>query len=272
MRKEFIYILLVLLTSCVEEVDWTVSGELEDLIVVDAVITNEVKVQELKINYPVKSLNEIPVPVNGASVFLSNEDTTYQLTEGPGNTGIYYSEDTLIAQLDKNYSLLILHNDNVYSSQAYMVKGFPFPELKYSRNDDDDLFHIDYVASAFETSDPAMWEVIIDWSSVAGYENFDPGKCRKRLMFYTLTTLDVSEVFAPEIENVSFPEGSIIDQRRYSLTDEHEEFIRAMLLETDWQGGFFPTENANVSTNLSEGAIGYFGICALNSLSLIVTP
>ena len=271
MRKMFIYILLLILSSCVKETEWELSGELESVIVVDAIITDEIKRQSVTISYPIASLNETPLPINGASVFLSNEDTIYQLIEDSGNSGIYYTDEELIAQIDKNYSLLILFSDNVYSSQAYMVKGTLFPELKYSRNDDDELFHINYVASAFETSEPAMWEVIIDWSNVTGYENSNPDDCIKRLMFYTLTTLDVSEIFAPDVESISFPEGSIIDQRRYSLSAEHEEYIRTMLLETDWQGGFFPTENANVSTNMSDGAIGFFGVCALNSLSLIVS-
>jgi len=45
-----------------------------------------------------------------------------------------------------------------------------------------------------------------------------------------------------------------------------------LLLETSWQGGVFPSDPANVNTNLSEGALGFFGICAVNSLSLTVTP
>lgn len=271
MRKYLLIIILLSFSSCIEETDWNTSGDMRDFIVVDAIITNEAIRQSVRLSYPISSLNEVAVPVNGAIVFISDEDSAYQLYEDSLASGYYYTDNIVVAQLENNYSLLIFYNDLVYSAQAHMEKGSPFPELKYSRNDENELFHIDYVASAFETSDPAMWEVILDWSSVAGYENADPDECVKRLMFYTLTTLDVSQVFAPEVESVYFPEGTVIDQRRYSLTADHEEYIRSMLLETDWQGGFFPTQNANVSTNMSEGAIGYFGVCALNSLSLIVS-
>jgi hypothetical protein len=92
------------------------------------------------------------------------------------------------------------------------------------------------------------------------------------MLFYTLPTLDVSEIFAPVMESISFPAGTIITERRYSLTPEHAEFLREMLLETSWTGGLFSVANSNVTTNLSEGAAGYFGACSVTSLSLTVTP
>jgi hypothetical protein len=91
-------------------------------------------------------------------------------------------------------------------------------------------------------------------------------------LFYTLKTLDVSEVFAPAVEEISFPAGTIIEERRYSLTAAHAEYLRTLLSETTWQGGLFTTPSANVATNLSAGATGFFGVCAVTSLSVTVTP
>ena len=108
-----------------------------------------------------------------------------------------------------------------------------------------------------------MYEIQLDWSSAPGYEKEPPDSCRQKLYYYTLKTIDVSEVFAPGMEKIIFPPGTIITERRYSLTDEHAAFIRAMLLETTWQGGFFNTATANTPTNLSEGAVGYFGACGV---------
>lgn len=108
-----------------------------------------------------------------------------------------------------------------------------------------------------------MYEVLLDWSSAPGYENENPDSCKIKLYYYTLPTLDVSEVFAPDFEKVSFPSHTIITERRYSLTDEHAAFLRALLLETTWQGGFFNTANSNIPTNLSEGAKGFFGACGV---------
>ncbi len=197
MKSYWKYIALILLAACVKEAEWSVPGDGTNNIVVDGIITNEAREQYIYVHYEKSNLNELQVAVSGAEVIISNEESTYQLSEDPQEEGKYITDSVLVAQLDKNYSLLILHQGNIYSAQAYMVSGETFPELSYKQNEDDELYHIDYVASSFEAEDPAMWEILIDWSSVPGYETEDPEACRKKLLFYTLPTLDVSQVFAP---------------------------------------------------------------------------
>lgn len=266
------YILLfVLITSCVKEADWDAPEDGINYIVVEGILTNEYKVQQIYLHYSKTDLNALAVPISDAEVIISNEDETYLLSEDPDEAGRYITDSIVVAKFDKNYSLLILYQNRFYNAQGYMVPGKTFAELSYKKKDDEDLYYIDYVASAFDADDPAMWEIFIDWSMVPGYENEDPESCRRKLMFYTLSTLDVSQVFAPIVEQVYFPEGTNITQRRYSLTPEHIAFLRSLLLETSWQGGVFPSDPANVSTNLSAGAIGFFGVCAVNSISLTVT-
>ncbi len=273
MKRYWIHIILIiLLSACVKEADWDALEDGPKYIVVDGILTNEYKVQYIYLYNNKANLNDVTLPLSGADVIISNEDETYTLIEDPEEAGRYITDTIVVARFSKNYSLLIYYHDRFYSAQAYMIPGETFPELTYTKNDDNDLYHIDYVASSFEAEDPAMWEIQIDWSSVPGYEDKDPETCRKKLLFYTLPTLDVSQVFSPVVEQVNFPAGTIILERRYSLTSEHAAFVRTLLLETSWQGGVFPSDPANVTTNLSEGAIGFFGVCAVNSLSLTVTP
>jgi hypothetical protein len=151
-----------------------------------------------------------------------------------------------------------------------MNEGSLFRELTYARDDGNGMYYVDWVASAFSLESAAMWELLIDWSHVAGYESLDSADNHARMLFYTLPTLDVSEVFAPRMESLFFPAGTVITERRYSLTSAHAEFIRGMLLETNWTGGVFPVAPANVGTNLSDGARGYFGACAVTELSVTV--
>jgi hypothetical protein len=78
--------------------------------------------------------------------------------------------------------------------------------------------------------------------------------------------LDVSEIFAPSVESISFPSGTKITESRYSITPEYAEFIREVLLETQWQGSLFNTTPANVTTNLSSGGAGFFAVCGVSSI------
>lgn len=271
MKRLMIFCLCLLsLVSCVKETDWTTQGGIENMIVVDGILTSERKTQTITINHPVNDLNGKALPVSGATVVLLTSDSTWQLTENPAGSGRYLTSSTFIALPGKTYTLNIFNGSSVYSAQAGMVPGASFEPLSYLMNEHDSLYHVEFVASAFSSSSPAMWELLLDWTAVPGYQNADSSACKARMLFYTLPTLDVSEIFAPVVEQLSFPKGTVITERRYSLTPQHAGFIRALLLETSWQGGLFPTEAANVQGNLSSGAFGYFGVCAVNELSVIV--
>jgi hypothetical protein len=273
MKKNVLCIIpILLLLSCVKETDWPLKSQPTDLIVVDGIITDTMGSQLIRLTHTAGLLNEPPQPVSGANVIITNEDSAYTLTEQPANSGLYYTKSSFIAQTGKHYTLLIALNNKLFSAKASMIPGTFFSALKYSRDDGDDLYHIDSVAKAFNTADTAMWEILLDWSQVPGYENADPAKTKARLLYYTLPTLDVSQIFAPPVENIKFPAGTIILERRYSLTPEHAAFLRTLLLETNWKGGLFSSEPANVLTNLSQGAAGFFGACSITSLSLTVLP
>ena len=271
-KVTFIFFIIITSLGCVRKTEWPISGQSLNLIIVDGTITDERKAQTIRITLPVKDLNMPPLPVTGADVLISNEDSTWQLIENPVNSGLYLTDPAFLARLGSTYTLLIYLDNQIYSAKAHMVPGSVFQELEYVKNPDNNLYHIDWVASAFSSQNPAMWELLLDWSKVAGYENTDPASCKARMLFYTLPTLDVSEIFAPEMEDISFPAGTIINEQRYSITPEHAEFLRELLLETNWTGGVFSLANANVMTNLSTGAIGYFGVCSVTSLSITVTP
>lgn len=260
----------MLMASCVKQVNWDVPGGASNLVAVDGILTNERTTQTIVINHPVNKLNDTALPVSGATVIIHTSDSTWSLTENPSGSGKYQTPSTFMALMNKTYTLNIYSGSSVYSAKASMVAGMTFTQLTYAQNDKDTLFHIDFVASAFSSTQPTMWEVLLNWSKVPAYLHADSSKCKARLLFYTLPTLDVSEIFAPVVEQVSFPAGTMITERRYSLAPPHAEFIREMLLETSWQGGLFPTSAANVSTNLSSGAVGFFGVCAVNQLSLVV--
>ncbi len=272
--QKIIYIigLFLALQSCVKQTKWPVTETTPARIIVDAILTDEVKSHQVTLTYTVSQLNQSPQPVVGANVIISNEDSVWNLAEQPANSGIYLTPPAFFARLTKNYTLLISQNNIIYSAKATMRPGSYFPELKYLKNEQNNLYYIDWVANAFSAKDAARWELLIDWSRVPGYQNLDSIDNHARMLFYTLPTLDVSEVFAPQMEEINFPAGTMITERRYSITPEHAEFIREMLLETNWTGGLFNVAAANVTTNLSNGALGFFGVCAVNELSVIVNP
>ena len=270
MKKILFAGILLALSGCVKHTDWPVKETTPQRIIVDAILTDEVKVQQVRLTYSVSQLNGEPRPVTGASVIVSNGDSTWNLAGSPSGPGIFLTPAYFSAKPGKNYTLLISADNKIYSAKASMVQGEFFQELRYTKNGENNLYYIDWVANQFSIAGAAMWELKIDWSKVPGYTHLDSLASHARLLFYTLPTLDVSEVFAPQIETVYFPAGSVITERRYSLTPAHAEYIRELLLETTWTGGLFNVAAANVTTNLSNGALGFFGVCSVNELSVTV--
>ncbi len=271
MKRIVLYIMVLLsFSGCEKKTNWPLKSQASNLIVVDGIITGESKYQSITLTFPVKELNAKPDPVTGATILISDEDSVYHMTEQPARSGVYRSIIKFRAREGKNYSLLIFYGDSVISAKSSMVAGSVFNFLVYLKNEDSELYHISWVASSFSTEPPAMWEVLLDWSKVPGYQQSDSTKCKARLLFYTLSTLDVSEIFAPSVEVVSFPAGTTINETRYSLTPEYAEFIREVLLETQWQGSLFNSIPADVPTNLSAGGAGFFAVCGVYSISQIV--
>jgi hypothetical protein len=267
MKKLIISLLLVLLfVSCEERSDWELESAANDFIVVDGIITNEMKYHTVTLLKPVSRLNEKPQPVSGATLLVSSELQVYSFHEDPARAGTYISDTLFSGIRNRTYSLLVNLGNAVYSAKALLeppVLLTEFVPIGYEKNTTDNLYHLTNIPANYNPASYAMYEIVLDWSAVPGFDTTDPGSCRAQLYYYTLPTIDVGEVFAPEVETVNFPAGTTFIQRRYSLTREHAGFIRSLLLESTWTGGYFNTAPANIPTNLSEGATGYFGACGV---------
>ena len=256
-------LLALLLTSCEEVTDWSLPKGNNDFIVVNAIITSELKNHVITLTMPISVINEKPQPVTRATVLVSTDQQVYAFHENPVNSGIYISDTAFFGASGQTYSVLITSGNKVYSAKAVLAAPSDFEFLHYDLDETGKQYRFTITPKNYNPANPAMYEVLLDWSKASGFENINPDSCKAKLYFYTLPTIDVSEVFAPGMESITFPPGTVITERRYSLTREHAAFFRAVLLETTWQGGFFNTTSANVPTNLSEGASGFFGACGV---------
>jgi len=255
----------LLLSACEKDIAWPLENLTEDYIVVDGTITSETKIQEIRLLKPALNPNDGPVTVNDAGILVSTDDKVYSFNEDISRPGYYLSDEAFAGKPGKTYSLFINRNNTIISAKSIMMPAADFDFLRYVRQGGTKLFRIVWVANPYNAKRPAMYEILLDWSAVPGYENMDPLETRARLLYYTLPTLDVSQIFAPAMEAVLFPPGTVITEKRYSLSASHAEYIRALLAETNWQGGLFNSAPASLPTNLSGNGIGYFGACAITT-------
>lgn len=263
MRSLGPYIFLLLLTvSCEEKIDVSLPSEDTGLLVVEGVLTNERKNHRVTLSLPYSEQNGEPQPATGASVVVKEDTTFYLLDELPAGSGNYYTPD-MRAVTGKIYTLVIQYEGREYVAEDSSVPVQPLRGLKYEK--DDAGYRITHEP---ENGDPNYIEYFINWenTSVCTAGTL----CEGRIIFYDLKTIDVNEIFKPEKERFYFPEQTSVVRRKYSVSPAYRAFLRSMLSETEWRGGAFDVDRANVPSNLSEGAVGFFAVCSVVSDSTVV--
>jgi hypothetical protein len=85
-----------------------------------------------------------------------------------------------------------------------------------------------------------------------------------------LNNIDIPEEFGPDKQEIWFPKGTILTRKKYSLSNEHQDFIRSLVIETQWRGGLFDIEQGNVPSNFKNGVRGWFGVCMVITDTMVV--
>jgi hypothetical protein len=267
MKKFLLHIILFLIFfSCEEKIDFNAESQVTIRLVVEGMITNEIKAHEVRLSLPVKNLNESPQPVSGAFVAITDQQNTYFLEEDQENPGLYLTDSTVQGVFGKLYTLYIRIQEYEFAGSSYMVPVEPLQPLNINICDESgDLFKVETLG----TGDPFMMEIDYDWSMTGSCAE---SSCMAKEVIYHLTSVDVNEIFKPEQELVCFPARTIIKRKQYSLNDNYQNYIRAMMNETNWRGGLFDVERGNIPTNMSTGAIGYFAASSVVSDSTVFVP
>ena len=247
------------LLSCEETFEWQTNGQDNPILVVEGLLTNERKQHEVRLSLTKENLNLPFVAVDDAFVFINDGDNTFQLAHDAAHPGIYRT-DSMRALFGKIYTLFIVHDGNEYAAFATSSFGSPIEPLETIETEDDQLKLVYQ-----ESNTPSMMELEVRFPG-----NMDAVEPDINAFYYTLDVIDINKVFAPDQEEIVFPKGSQITRKKYSLTENHQDFLRSLLSETDWRGGIFDVAPGNVNTNLSQGAVGYFAVSMVTTETTIV--
>jgi len=269
MNKIWFYTIMVaVLLGCEEATDWPIDAKTNDLIVVEALITNELKQHTVRLSRTIAEINNEPEAVSGATVAVLVDDVPYLFVEFPQGSGVYYS-DSVQAVINRAYRLYISYAGKEYFADAAMIPVAPLQPLSYRLVDQEHgLYAIDFQ----DSNEPSMKEYWISWGHLPEFKDQPIEETLARTFHYTLSSIDVNQSFKPEQEPVIFPAGSVVLRRKYSLSGEHEAFVRSFLIETEWRGSVFDVQQGNVRTNLSEGAIGFFAVSTAIGDTTFIVP
>lgn len=253
--------------ACEEKTDWKLNNESLNLLVVEGMITNELKAHTLTLSGTVAGLNDVPSPVRNAVVAISDGANTTRLFET--EPGVYTTIPDVRAVFGKVYTLYINDGGKEYTASTYMVPVSNMEPLRYHQIQEKKNW---YELDLWESDDPYMMEIDLDWSHYAACDTLPEEKCHARIVYYNVTSIDVNKTFKPDKERVVFPAGTIVYRKKYSLSPPQEAFVRTLMSETEWRGGVFDVQPGNAYTNLSEGAVGYFSASTVVADTNLILP
>lgn len=262
--KSIFYIVIIsfvfILASCELQTDWNTNTS-ESIVIVDALITNENTTQIIKVYQSSENINAADTPISGAVITLITDTEEILFTEA--EPGIYTANPINLA-VGKSYYLNFELEGHKDFAQANML---PVTALSiFEIEQKEELYKYVYTGS----SHAAMTEVYYDWSNNPEYCSFY-GACQSAETFYTLNSFDIVQEFSPEKQEIQFPENTLVIRKKYSLSDDHQEFIRSLLIETEWRGSLFDVEQGNIPTNFSNGVRGWFGVCQIVTDSVFIS-
>lgn len=259
-RRALISLCLMLLSlqGCIEEVTIeALAGPTSGRLVVEGLITNEAKPHLVKLSRVNTALPENPsAVVSGANVFITDGKVTWPLSEYPQGSGSYWT-DTIQGEPGATYTLVVSVGNATYyaSDQMPPEEGF----------DQDDNYLQKYLGKGpdnYYLNGPlVLYGADAPTRITYSLQQFPDSS----MTYYSFPGVDPDNVLPTFSDDLPFPPGSVLRQTKYSLSHQHYLFIRAVLLEVKYYGGFLGSVRGNVPTNLSEGALGFFGACAAHS-------
>lgn len=259
----FLLLSSLLFLACEEQTEWALQPEGNQQLAVEAILTDENKFQEVRLSLSYGGLNGAPPLVADAQVRVVGEGRTVWFRSDARRPGWYVSGRPFSARMFEPYLLEINWNGQVYRAVSYMVNALPMPGLTFQPAGADSLT-IGSPPAGYLPNEQAMYEI-----DIFSPDATETDSARAKLLFYMFSTIDVPQLFRPARETVAFPRGSIIIRRKYSLAPEFAAYLRALLLETEWQGGVFDDAPGNLPTNISEGGLGFFAVCSVLSDTLV---
>ncbi len=233
----------IIATSCVHEFPFK-QGEVDkNTIVVDGYITNEYKRHTIQLSRLSSYEDTVRSMIRGAFIAVSSGDSTYYYREVAN--GVYESGDKFVGVAGNVYFLHIELGDSVIlSAKSTMMPVTPPEKITFHKHADSTR-SINYIAESFVPDNPAKYVIQLQWSPNGGEDTRIAN-----LYYYSLTTVDISQLFAPKVQETRFPKGTQLIERKYSIDKDYEVYLRSLLAESLWSGGYFDEAHGNLQTNI----------------------
>lgn len=273
-NKSILFLLIFLIFGCEEVIDWPVDSD-EVRLIVEGRITNEMKAHEITLTQTADYFNPAdPVPVENAIVTISDGNETFSLEQSA--PGVYRSEP-FAGQVGRTYSLSIalaspLAGESEFTASSTMMAPATLDSMSARNIEEEDFGEL------FEYTSLAVWGVgnledengylievylndELESDSIDEAVTFDDEFFSEEFVAFELYAIE--EPMAEENDSVTLI--------MHTVEKEFVEFHDQLLTESEPRDPFgLSSPPANVSTNISGTALGYFYASSVDTVTAIV--
>ncbi len=253
--------------SCTERIELELNDDENRRLVVDAWFTSITKQHEVRLTETTSFYAPEEAPkVSGAMVKITGPDVDETLIEEePG----VYRTSSIAGTVGNTYTLTIEHDGETYTASGFMRDCAP----------------IDAVMVDFEEIEGDGWYVVhINTQELPGlgddymwltYINDEPLRdTLSEIYFVTDQFYDGLYIEEADIEYLESPgeamPGDAVRIEQLNIGRDGFEVLNGIMNETQWNGGLFDAPPANVATNISGGALGFFGVAGAQDIEFTI--
>lgn len=265
---KYILILLFMITSCTERLDLDYTNTGSNKLIVDGRITTDTMAHTIRISRTVDFSAEDLAPEEGAIVTISDGENLISLSET--SPGIYQTDPSVYGIVGRDYKLhILLDNGEEYEAETRInsvstIDSIRFVRESFSFTKDEFYLLYFYGQEPPESGNHYFWNLYLNDSLYN--DTIDESRFESDDFVNGQYIFDF-DIYWVETEKIPW-DTTVVTLEMLSIPEEYNTYLIELFSETSWRGGPFDPTPANVTTNISNGAIGFFYGAAITRKSI----
>lgn len=282
MKTNRIFLVLIIVFSfsfCTEKIDVDIDRMEFARLVVDGSLSTDTTIHTIKLTQTADYFENTPAPVvSGANVFVTADDgETIQFLE-EGHTGKYHSQPDVFGVIGKTYTLHIELAGEVGGHTNYAslnqemkpVAALDSVRLKYEPDWDQGYWTVEVYAWEPESED--FYRFLAYRNGVLITDTIDEFVVQEDVFFNGNYTNGIqSQFFNTKEEQGNLQLGDTITFEINGITEEYYHFVLEVQAAMWGSNPMFSGPPANVSSNIDNGALGFFSVYSSQKASVVLT-
>lgn len=254
--------------ACTEELDTDYSGNSNNRLVVDGRITTDTMAHTIKLSRTVDFNASGIVMEEGAAVTISDGENLISLNEV--EPGIYQTSPDVYGETGKIYALNIkLESGEEYTASSKLnsistIDSIRFVRESFSFIEKDHYIVYFYGQEPAEKGNHYFWNLYLNDSLYN--DTIDESRFESDIFVNGQYIYDF-DIYWVDLEEVPW-DTTEVTLEMMSIPEAYNSYLIEVFSETSRRGGPFDPTPANVSTNISNGAIGFFYAAAVTRKSI----